>query len=466
MDPRYSRAVLHGNPDGLSPSEATDANSPRSVWVGADNSWQTDGLTWKQAYDHDRTHALGPRWMNTLQDTVTDSDLDGMTDFYEVQNGLDPTDPNDAFDAPVGHIPLVDGVPVRPVKLNDFILNIEKARLGIPLSTVINDPGVYQNTFGRPAPFSLPLHDFTKPVAENDWDGDGVSNRDEILFGTDLWDNTQLPSNTQLIDAYIACHLSATTIANFYDSLFSGLDTNNDGIPDGIERTYGINAGNIDSVRSIVNPTDGLAYTDGLTWREAYALSLLDSLAQELTFTVSPASVEATPGQGVPATITVSNGVGEIHMSVLPDGEPQQGGYARSGSGNSLTITYTANEDAGGDDWITVTIADSYNGREFRSGTATIPIVIIQEPPPPPPGCTCGGSDCTITDCTCGGSNASQCTMQQPCTCGCTTCTDSTGCTDGSCMTPPPVPQPTVKIRAWAPGTMSQPGDVMRIDYK
>ncbi len=359
---------------GLNRYDPADANTIRHI------NGQTDGVTWKQAYDH--------HWLDTLQDSVTDTDGDGMTDLYEVLNGLNPYDPNDAIDAPVGHIEMMYGAPVRTPGLNDFILNIEKARAGVPITTVVTDWSQYQQLTGN-YPWSLPQHDFSKSVAENDWDGDGVSNRDEILLGTDLWNATGRPSDAELINAYLASQLSATTIAYFYDSLFSGQDANGDGIPDGIEHTYGINADNIDSVRYINGETDGL------TWHQAYDQGFLNSL--------KPC------------------GCGCADCAHLGD--------KCSGDGSCI-ITPPPTCGCGGNACSCYSTPDSpYCGGSNSGGMCDAP---------PPPTCGCGGNACacysSLDSIYCGGSDPTQCTMQEP-------------------------PAPSVKIRAWAPGTMAVPGD-------
>jgi hypothetical protein len=179
---------------------------------------------------------------------------DGMSDLYEILNNLHPSDPSDAVDARIGYLN-----PGDPVAMDDHILNIEKARAGVPLSHVVTDASEFWNITGHyPDTF---IHDFAKSVAENDWDGDGISNRDEVLiFHTDPRNATNRPSDAELGTAYLAGRTSLTTNLNFA-TLFSGIDSDGDGLPDWVQVKYGLAPGSASTIRSI----DG--QTDGLTWK-------------------------------------------------------------------------------------------------------------------------------------------------------------------------------------------------------
>jgi hypothetical protein len=261
---------------GLNRYDASDASSIRYI------NGQTDGITWKQAYDHG--------WLDMLQDNVTDTDGDGMSDLYETVNGLDLHNPADAVDAPIAYLP--SGTTATA---NDFILNIEKARAGIPLSHIVTDAYEYYQITGQwwSGP---PSHDFTKSVAENDWDGDGVSNWDEVLvFHTDVRNASARPSDADLLTAYLASQTSLTTNLNFA-TLFATMDTDGDGIPDvveyqytqyGLSRTVGSDAGQIRYM-------DGL--TDWLTWKQAFDLGIIGTL---LSFTLD------SDGDGIPDVVEI-----------------------------------------------------------------------------------------------------------------------------------------------------------------
>ncbi|MEQ1851986.1 MAG: hypothetical protein ABMA01_10380 [Chthoniobacteraceae bacterium] len=91
----------------LNPNLAADAGTVRTI------NGQTEGLTWKQAYD--------TGYMNSFYDDGLDDDADGMSNLYEILNGLDRHIATDAVDAPVGHLEAG-----ATATMNDFILNIEK----------------------------------------------------------------------------------------------------------------------------------------------------------------------------------------------------------------------------------------------------------------------------------------------------------------------------------------------------
>ena len=254
---------------GLNRLNPSDASYLHAVYFQG-TGWQMDVITWKQAYDH---RAVG--WLDHLADTNLDSDLDGMSDVYEIVNGLNPLDPNDALDAPISNL---DPATTTP-KMNDFILNYERARAGLPLSFIVTNPAQYHTITGRDA-FLLPLHDFAMSVAENDWDGDHVSNRDEILrFATDIGSSASCPSDAALVDAYFAdqaAGMSTSITTNIYfNGLFANADSDGDGIRDADEVFFGLNrkdsadAGNLRTIKG---------ESDGLSWLEAYQQNYLYSL--------------------------------------------------------------------------------------------------------------------------------------------------------------------------------------------
>jgi hypothetical protein len=245
---------------GLNPNDPADADQLRYI------DGQTDRITWKQAYDRN--------WLDALQNNWTDTDFDGMSDLYGTVNGLDLHIAADAMDAPVSHLP-----PGTTATMNDFILNFERARRDTPISRVISDPQAYQLLTGH-APGEGISHNFGLSVAENDWDGDGVSNWDEVLiFHTDPRNALDHPTEADLLTAYLATETSLTT-SLYCLTHFALTDTDGDRIPDvveyhqpGLNRTYAGDAGNIRFI-------DG--HTDWLTWLAAYELGIISTLDPNL----------------------------------------------------------------------------------------------------------------------------------------------------------------------------------------
>ena len=101
-----------GIPDSVEVANGMDRLNPADADHLRYFGGQTDGISWKQAYDR--------HWLDALQDNSTDTDGDGMSDLYETVNGLDMYNPADAVDARIGYRNLGESV-----AMNDFILNIE-----------------------------------------------------------------------------------------------------------------------------------------------------------------------------------------------------------------------------------------------------------------------------------------------------------------------------------------------------
>jgi hypothetical protein len=93
-----------------------------------------------------------------------DRDGDGMTDVWELAHGLNPDDPSDMGDDPDG----------------DWITNLEEFRLGTEPSTVADD---FALVMQRELPSGLVRGSGNQGSA--DWDGDGISNNDELIAETD-----------------------------------------------------------------------------------------------------------------------------------------------------------------------------------------------------------------------------------------------------------------------------------------
>jgi hypothetical protein len=122
-----------------------------------------------------------------------------MSDNYEIANGLNPNAPTDAADTPMG----------------DLVFNVEKAQHGLTVATVVIDPSQYYQVTGH-MQGGLTV-DPSKSVAENDWDGDGISNIDELLvFHTDPRDPNSRPTDDQILQALLEGKCSLTTRANFF----------------------------------------------------------------------------------------------------------------------------------------------------------------------------------------------------------------------------------------------------------
>jgi hypothetical protein len=166
-----------------------------------------DGLTWRQAYQNGL--------LDTLLDPNLDSDSDGMTDFYEITHGLDRFNPLDALGTPAG----------------DYVFNVEKATQGLDLNTPV-DPSNYTAVTGRDLATVLAHNDPNKSNAENDWDGDGVANADEVLvFHMDARDPGSVPDSLALRDAILNGQVrTTTTLLNFsWLAMQSGGNSGNTG---------------------------------------------------------------------------------------------------------------------------------------------------------------------------------------------------------------------------------------------
>lgn len=167
---------------GLNPTDPADARIVRQ-----------DGLTNLQAYQAGLALDAPP------MSATLDSDGDGMTDVYEISNGLDRFARADAAGAPLG----------------DFVFNVEKARGGVPANTYVGDAALYEQLTGY-APGGI-QQDNSKSSGENDWDGDGISNIDElVVFHSNPRDPSSAPTWQQIRQALFEGKCSLTTRANFF----------------------------------------------------------------------------------------------------------------------------------------------------------------------------------------------------------------------------------------------------------
>jgi hypothetical protein len=176
-----------------------------------------DGLTYLQVYQKGHLYGVA---LDTLIPTNQDFDGDGMPDLYEAINDLNMFNPHDALG----------------LNNTDYLFNIQRYRLNIPLTRTV-DPSSYQQLTGID-PASLTI-DPELSVAEQDWDGDGISNRDELmLFKTDPAHESSHPNEVDLLAAIMSTQVSATTLmANQHlitaTTNTTGSTTTNTGGPDG-----------------------------------------------------------------------------------------------------------------------------------------------------------------------------------------------------------------------------------------
>jgi hypothetical protein len=308
-------------------------------------------------------------WIDALQDNnTTDTDGDGMSDVYEVINGLNLNSPADAVDAPVGHLP--EGATAT---MNDFILNIERFHHGIPLSQVVTEGTEYQTLTAHPYPGGI-THNFDRSVAENDWDGDGISNWDEVLvFHTDPRDPGDRPADADLLTAYLERLTSLTTSLHCV-SHFASWDSDGDGIPDVVENQYGLDR--------TVNDSGGPRFingeTDGFTWKEAYDLGILGALVPHRLTVGGGGTYSVTPepeGTILTIPLTVEHAIGNVayylDTSALPPNSLDYFGdhaefHADPGPNRTVSFTYTV-----------------WDERTTPGGTATATILINITAPMP-----------------------------------------------------------------------------------
>lgn len=189
-----------------------------------------DGLTYLRAYAYGLSYyqqvGIELRLDQSISSTL-DSDADTILDLFEVKYGLNPFDAGDAMICTA----------------NDYVINVEKSVQGIDPNSVVTE-SQYCSITGHYLSEVLANHREDLSIAENDWDGDGVSNVDEIrIFGTDCRSASSKPSNPQILAQMILpIGVSETTRINYSfltcpppPPLNTGVDSDHDGLSDEFE---------------------------------------------------------------------------------------------------------------------------------------------------------------------------------------------------------------------------------------
>ncbi len=177
-------------PSLLDRSNPSDAAQPRP----------NDGISYLALHQYNIQHPASAIALDQPF-PARDSDADSMSDAYELRYALQPFDRLDALGSPA----------------NDLIFNFEKAAQSTDPATPIVETNYVSYSGGQSQAAALSHHDPGKDAKENDWDGDKISNIDELfVFGTNAREAGSRPSDGQLIAAITSTQLlSTTTLINF-----------------------------------------------------------------------------------------------------------------------------------------------------------------------------------------------------------------------------------------------------------
>ena len=196
-DPYADDFYNHNDSDGDGIPDSIEAQYPSllSLKNPRDASHlRLDGITYLQAYRYDPTRPL-----DQLIDPSLDSDHDGMPDVFEIQHGLDPFNRTDAADSKAG----------------DCLTNLDKYHLGLDLDTFVTAAQFEVMTYQSWSDYNA-NHNPQVATPEDDPDGDGISNLDELLlFHTDPYNAADRPTDELIRRAILGCKVSATTLRHY-----------------------------------------------------------------------------------------------------------------------------------------------------------------------------------------------------------------------------------------------------------
>jgi hypothetical protein len=149
-------------------AQVLDLNDPTDA-----TGTRSDGVTYLQAYYYTLSD---PSWLLTTPfDLDFDRDEDGITDRYEAIHfgALMPRDPEDAAFTPYFQ---------EPSPYDPFVLNIERFRANLPPTHSIQTRAEFESVTGQSWATLQGYVEENVSSGEADWDGDHISNRDEVIL--------------------------------------------------------------------------------------------------------------------------------------------------------------------------------------------------------------------------------------------------------------------------------------------